>query len=148
MDKLDYRLFTRDFGDEKEIDLMRQMKKLIQELEDSVEHEKKQIKKLDKEADNAGFDGRTGLAPRWEMADAEFREEDSEEYYESWNQEAKRRGFDSVEAMREEDNRREERILFLEENSCPACKNEIPCGCGLVDDSDNISRNTKMGSHL
>ena len=155
MNKLEMKLETGGFVGEKENDFILQFKKLSQELKESKEHERAVERKLDKEAADAGFDGRTGKTPRWEMADAEFMEYDSEEYYERWNQEmkyqqeeAKRRGFDSVEAMREEDYRREERILFLEENSCPACKNEIPCGCGLVDDSDNISRNTKMGSHL
>ena len=143
MEKLEMKYERGSFVGEKENDFILQFKKLYQELKESKEHENNQIKKLDKEATDAGFDGRTGKTPRWEMADAEFMEYDSEEYYESWNQkmkyqqeEAKRRGFDSVEAMREEDYRHEERIQFLEENSCPACKNEIPCGCGLVDDTD------------
>ena len=37
--------------------------------------------------------------------------------------------------------------ISSEKITCPACQNQIPCGCGLVT-GDNIERSKVLGSHL
>lgn len=71
---------------------------------------------------------------------------------------AKKFGFESLDEylekklliqFREGRKYREEPLekISSEKKTCPACQNQIPCGCGLVT-GDNIERSKVLGSHL
>ena len=118
----------------------------------------------------AGFDGRTGFSAKQELYIAESRGLNAEQYYASVpdliakfnvvknEEELARKEFDEMwERMKQnspkdvlptaEDNEIEIEDEVVAGVRCSACKAPLPCNCGVVDDSDNIARKPRFGSH-